>query len=103
MWEVSVLFQKAPKTETELGLATHHQRAHIRNCKLDMFKEENGGRSLMISFDDKAYIRPGSDVGARNAKKGEYMMFPTLQNKKRFPNMILQRQKYIKHHLLLGL
>lgn len=24
--------KKPPKTETELGLATHHQRAHIRNC-----------------------------------------------------------------------
>ena len=24
----------------------------------------------MISFDDKAYIRPGSDVGARDVKKG---------------------------------
>lgn len=45
--------KKPPKTETELGLATHHQRAHIRNCKLDMFKEENRARSLMISFDDK--------------------------------------------------
>ncbi|CAH3131899.1 unnamed protein product, partial [Pocillopora meandrina] len=62
--------KKPPKTETELGLATHHQRAHIRNCKFDMFKEENRARSLMISFDDKAYIRPGSDVGARNVKKG---------------------------------
>ena len=59
-----------PKTETELGLATHHQRAHIRNCKLDMFNEENKNRSLLISFDDKAYIRPGRDVGARNVKKG---------------------------------
>ena len=35
-----------------------------------MFKEENRARSLMISFDDKAYIRPGSDVVARNVKKG---------------------------------
>ena len=24
----------------------------------------------MISFDDKVYIRPGSDVGARDVKKG---------------------------------
>ena len=35
-----------------------------------MFKEENRARSPMISFDDKAYIRPGSEVGARNVKKG---------------------------------
>ena len=33
-----------------------------------MFKEENRARSLMISFDDKAYIRPGSDVGAGMSK-----------------------------------
>ena len=35
-----------------------------------MFNEENKNRSLLISFDGKAYIRPGSDVGARNVKKG---------------------------------
>ena len=62
--------KKPPKTESESGLATHHQRAHIRNCKFDMFKRRNKTRSLMISFDDKAYIRPGSDVGARDVKKG---------------------------------
>ena len=55
--------------ETELGLATHHQRAHIQDCKLDTFTKENKNRSLLIGFDDKAYIRPGSDVGARNVKK----------------------------------
>ena len=37
----------------------------MRNCKLDMFREENKARSLMINFDDKAYIRAGSDVEAR--------------------------------------
>ena len=42
----------------------------MRNCKLDMFREENKARSLMISFDDKACITPGSDVGARDVKKG---------------------------------
>ena len=35
-----------------------------------MFKEENRNRSLLISFDDKDYIKPGSDVGVRNFKKG---------------------------------
>ena len=42
----------------------------MRNCKLDMFREENKARRLMTSFDDKAYIRPGSDVEARDVKKG---------------------------------
>ena len=42
----------------------------MRNCKLDMFREENKARSLMINFDDKAYIRAGSDVEARDIKKG---------------------------------
>ena len=37
--------KKPPKTESESGLATHHQRAHIRNCKLDMFKRRNKTRS----------------------------------------------------------
>ena len=67
----SLFCSKKPlKTESESGLATHHQRAHIRNCKLDMFKGTSKTRSLMISFDDKAYIRPGSDVGARDVRKG---------------------------------
>ena len=60
--------KKHPKTETDKGLATHHQWTHVRNCKQDMFKAENKARSLMISFDDKAYIRPGTDVGVRDLR-----------------------------------
>lgn len=41
--------KKPPKTETDEGLTTHHQRAHIRNCKLDMFKEGNRTRRRIIS------------------------------------------------------
>ena len=55
--------RKPPKTELHSTISTHHQRAHIRNVKHDMFKPENNNQSLMISFDDKAYLRPGTDVG----------------------------------------
>ena len=44
-------------------------RAHIRNVKHDMFKPENNNQSLIISFDDKAYLRPCTDVGVRDVKK----------------------------------
>lgn len=62
--------KKPPKTESESVMATHHQSVHIPNCKLDMSKGTSKTRSLVISFDDKDYIRPGSDVGARDVRKG---------------------------------
>ncbi len=77
--------KKPPKTETDTGIATHHQRAHVRNCKLDMFKAENKARSLMISFDDKAYIRPGTDVGARDVKKGVVYDVSDTSKQKQLP------------------
>ncbi len=49
---------------------THHQRAHIHNAKHDMFPDELQNHGLVVSMDDKVYLRPGTDVGARNTKSG---------------------------------
>lgn len=35
-----------------------------------MFSESQKEHSLVVSMDDKAYLLPGTDVGARNTKAG---------------------------------
>lgn len=61
--------KKPPKTEHEENECTHHQRKHIKNAKCSLFSKDNDG--LVLSMDDKAYLRPGTDVGARNTKSGK--------------------------------
>ena len=61
--------KKPPKTEQEDNECTHHQRKHIKNAKSSMFL--NGNESLVLSMDDKAYLRPGTDVGVRDTKSGK--------------------------------
>jgi len=53
--------KKPPKTENVENVCTKHQRKHVRNVKLSMFGGNNKGESLVISMDDKAYLRPGTD------------------------------------------
>ena len=77
--------RKPPKTELHSTISTYHQRAHIRNVKHDMFKPENNNQSLIISFGDKAYLRPGNDVGARDVKKGVIFDVADPQKHKQLP------------------
>ena len=57
-----------PKTEESAVETTHHRRSHVKNCKFSIFhREKNDG--LVISMDDKAYLRPGTDVGARTVRR----------------------------------
>ena len=57
-----------PKTEESAVETTHHQRSHVKNCTFSIFhREKNDG--LVISMDDKAYLRPGTDVGARTVRR----------------------------------
>jgi hypothetical protein len=64
--------KKPPKTEDHETELTHHQRAHIKLNRTDMF----GKRSVFfpagieISFDDKAYVRPRTD--GNNIKMKRY-------------------------------
>lgn len=62
--------KKPPKTEDHETESTHHQRAHVRNAKHRMFGDDEKDHSLLISMDDTAYLRPGTDVGARATKTG---------------------------------
>ena len=56
------------------SLNTHHQCAHIRNVQRFLFSEktkENRKYCFAQSFDDKAYLRPGTSEGfekTRNVK-----------------------------------
>ena len=43
-----------------LKFCVFSQRTHVRSCKLDIVKGNYKTRSLIISFDDKVHIRPGS-------------------------------------------
>lgn len=62
--------KKPPKTEDHATESTHHQRAHVRNAKHTMFGDHEKDHILLISMDDKAYLRPGTDVGTRATKTG---------------------------------
>ncbi|CAB4020881.1 RNA-directed DNA polymerase from transposon X-element, partial [Paramuricea clavata] len=50
--------KKPPKTEQEENECTHHQRTHIKNAKCSLFSNDDKG--LILSMDDKAYLRPGT-------------------------------------------
>ena len=77
--------RKPPKTELHSTISTHHQRAHIRNVKHDIFKPENNNQSLIISFDDTAYLRPSTGVGVRDVKKGVIFDVADPQKQKQLP------------------
>ena len=62
--------KKPPKTEEHSTETIHHQRAHVKLNRFDMFNEQSLLKTfgLEISMDDKAYIRPGTDVGFRGTQ-----------------------------------
>ncbi|CAB3995284.1 RNA-directed DNA polymerase from transposon X-element [Paramuricea clavata] len=50
---------KPPKAEDKDNESTHYQRAHVKNIKLFLFKDDESTKySLLHSMDDKAYVRP---------------------------------------------
>ena len=55
-----VCCKKPPKTEDDSVETTHHQRAHVRNAKMELALQSPES-SLVCSMDDKAYLRPGTD------------------------------------------
>ena len=60
--------KRPPKTGENDTISTHRQRAHIKNIKHCIFDENLKNNSMYISMDDKAYLRPGTDVGFRVVK-----------------------------------
>ena len=63
----NVLFctKTSPKTGNNDTISTHHQRAHMKNIEDCIFDEYLKNNSMYISMNDKAYLRPGTDVGFR--------------------------------------
>ena len=53
-------YKKPPKAEDDSVETIHHQRAHVKNAKIELAKQ-NPGNSLVCSMDDKAYLNPGTD------------------------------------------
>ncbi|XP_070580686.1 uncharacterized protein [Ptychodera flava] len=77
--------KKPPKTELHASESTHYQRAHVKSVKRMMFSDSFQGNSLVISMDDKAYLRPGTDVGARDVKTGVIYDVANQEKQKKLP------------------
>ena len=79
--------KKPPKTEKERHESTHHQRAHVKNNRLDMFGSQSiiKNASLDISMDHKAYVRPGTDVGFRETKAGVIIQLSDEELQRKLP------------------
>lgn len=61
---------KPPKAEEKDNESTHYQRAHVKNIKHFLFKDdENAKHSLLHSMDDKAYVRPGTSEGCEKTRR----------------------------------
>jgi hypothetical protein len=61
---------KSPKAEDKDNESTHYQRAHVKNIKLFLFKDDESTKySLLHSMDDKAYVRPGTSEGCEKARR----------------------------------
>ncbi|CAC5384129.1 unnamed protein product [Mytilus coruscus] len=80
---MALLCKKPPKTVSKLHKTTHHQRSHVKVNRESMFTPEDMHNvSLEVSMDDKAYLRPGTDVGFRETKAGK-IIDVTDQNRSR--------------------
>ena len=51
----------------------------MKNAKLGLFGKDKDG--LVLSMDDKTYLRSGTDVGVRNVKAGRIYDVPEKQRK----------------------
>ena len=77
----------ASKNEEHSTETTHHQRAHVKLNRFDMFSEQSLLKrfSLEISMDDKAYIRPGTDVGFKDIKAGVILQLTNEEQQRKLP------------------
>ncbi|XP_035659798.1 uncharacterized protein LOC118404665 [Branchiostoma floridae] len=63
--------KKPPKTEDRDNECTHHQRKHVALAKEHLFgngTDVSKSHGLIISMDDKAYLRPGTSEGFTSAR-----------------------------------
>lgn len=60
-----------------------HQRKHIKNAKSCVFSRHGDG--LVLSMDDKAYLRPGTGVGVRDTKSGKIYDVSDKEKQRKLP------------------
>ncbi|CAH3184731.1 unnamed protein product [Porites lobata] len=77
--------KKPPKTEKVSNECTHHQRKYVKNAKLSIFEKEGEKDGLVISVDDKAYLRPETDVGMRDVKTGRIYDVADEEKQRKLP------------------
>ena len=79
--------KKPLKTESHGNETTHHQRAHIKLNRIDVFQQESEFKKLSVEilFDDKAYLRPGTDVGFRETKSGSIFQVADEEKQRKLP------------------
>ena len=77
--------KKPPKTEVDSNETTRHQKALVK--LLNVFGQDSTLKSygMEISMDDKAYIRPGTDVGYRNTRAGVILGLSNEKKQKKLP------------------
>ena len=70
--------RKPPKSGCQENENTHYQRSHVKLLKEDMFMSSQAmaSMSLLISMDDKATVKPGTDIGFKGARK-QVILEPT--------------------------
>ena len=79
--------KKPPKTEGHYTETTHHQRAHVKLNRMNMFHEGSNVKkySMELSFDDKAYLRPGTDCGFRETKASKIIHISDEKIQRKLP------------------
>ena len=85
--------KKPSKTKAHDTESTHHQRAHVRNAKFTLFAEDQKNHGVLISMDDKAYLRPGTDVGARDSKAGVVYDVADPEKRRELPQHDFNKKK----------
>jgi hypothetical protein len=62
--------RKPPKIGGDDNENTHYQRAQVKPIKEQMFTDkDNAKTSVIISMDDKATLKPGTDIGFKGSRK----------------------------------
>ena len=73
--------RKPSKSGCENNENTHHQRAQISLLRDQMFTNPDiASSSIIISMDDKASLKPGTDVGVKGSRK-QSILTPTDMEK----------------------
>ena len=70
----------------------------MKNAKLSIFEKEGEKEVLVISMDDNAYLRPGTDVGTRDVKTGRIYDVADEEKQRKLPQHDLASHKFMLLH-----